>query len=754
MRTTFLPRYVVFLALAGLGLFTFQSKTQHSSGVVQANRLNNLGVGYLNQQNFKKGLEYFRQARAADPALLTAKVNEGIALYNLQQLAQARAILLEVVKADPKEAHAWYNLGLLYRGDNQPKEALNAFQHAAAIVPKDADSHYFQGTVYMQLQQYAPAIEEFQRTLQLDAFHASAEFGLARAYQQSGNIKEARARLAKFQQITKSKLGAAMSVAYGNQGPLSLAESSSATVEAVPAQIRVRFLDMTKEAGLAVLPQTPSAKPAGLAGSAGPGACLLDYDNDGNIDMFVAGGGREGGMSLYHNLGEGKFADVTQAVGLDPKMPAISCAAGDYDNDGLTDLAVGFNGHVALYHNQKGAKFTDVTQAAGIHTDGLPMGMTFIDYDHDGDLDLYVTRGAEDSAGQARKTNNVLWRNDGNSTFTDVTGATGLGGSGSSTGAVGTDFNNDRAIDFVVTGLQTSVYTNPREGQFLVEQPWQSAPGPVAGVAVFDFDKDGWMDLAFTHAEQPALTLWRNVEGEKAERVPLPKLDWTAAWGVAAFDYDNDGWIDLAAVGETKDGRGEVRLFRNEGAKGFKDVSAQVGLDKVQLHDPRALVTGDFWGDGSTDLLITQNGGPPVLLRNEGANRNHWLRIALKGLNDNKSSIGTKVEVFAGALHQKFEIQGGSGYLGQNSPEIIAGLGAETSADVVRMTWPTGVVQDEVQIAADKQENILEIDRRGSSCPTLFAWDGQHYQFIADMIGAGVVGHWVGPGERNIPRPI
>jgi Tfp pilus assembly protein PilF len=739
MRSLFLPRNAVFFALVGLGvgLFAIQNMPSASTSA-QAYRLNNLGVGYMNQQAFKKALGYFQQARAADPSMVAAKVNEGIALLNLQQTEPARQTLLEVVKADPRDARAWYNLGLLYRGDNQPKEALDAFQHAAELEPKDADSHYFLGTVHMQMQQFPQAIEEFQKTLQLDAYHASAEFGLARAYQQSGNMAEARVRLAKFQQITKSKRGAAMSVAYGDQGPLSLAESSSATVEEVPAQIAVRFVDVTSQAGLANF--TGAQTRAG-----GPGACLLDFDNDGKVDIFLAGGGKDGGMALYHNLGEGKFADVTQEVGLDPKTPAISCAAGDYDNDGFTDLAVGFNGRVALYHNEKGAKFTDVTQGAGIHTDGLPMGMTFIDYDHDGDLDLYITRS------QAA---NVLWRNNGNSTFTDMTASTGLAGSGSSVAAVGTDFNNDRAIDLVVTGSQTDVYANPREGKFAALQPWQGTmPDAAAGVAVFDFDKDGWMDLAFTHSAAPGLTLWRNVNGEKFAPVPLPKLDWVKAWGVAAFDYDNDGWIDLAAVGETKDGRGEVRLFRNEGPKGFRDFSAEVGLDKVQLHNPRALVTGDFWGDGSTDLLITQYDGPLVLLRNQGATRNHWLRIALKGLNDNKSAIGTKVEVFAGTLHQKFEVQGGSGYLGQNSPVFIAGLGPETSADVVRMTWPTGVVQDEVQIAANEQKNILEIDRRGSSCPALFAWNGSRYDFVADMIGAGVVGHWVGPDERNIPRP-
>ena len=150
------------------------------------------------------------------------------------------------------------------------------------------------------------------------------------------------------------------------------------------------------------------------------------------------------------------------------------------------------------------------------------------------------------------------------------------------------------------------------------------------------------------------------------------RLGLDVAYGVAAIDYDNDGWVDIAVVGQTeremKEGKGEIRLFRNLGDDGFKDVTADVGLDKkFSFKEPRAIITGDYDGDGATDLLITQNHGPAVLLRNEGGNQNHWLRLSLKGLADNKSAIGTKVEVFAGGNRQKFEIAGSNGYLGQNS---------------------------------------------------------------------------------------
>jgi hypothetical protein len=304
-------------------------------------------------------------------------------------------------------------------------------------------------------------------------------------------------------------------------------------------------------------------------------------------------------------------------------------------------------------------------------------------------------------------------------------------------------------------GSTAAIFLNPREGRFRVLRAWdpeeEKLPPPV-GVVAFDFDKDGWMDLAFTHDGPPGLTLWRNVQGQRLERVPLPKLDWTRGRGLAALDYDNDGWIDLAAVGETSHG-GEIRLLRNLGLAGFGDVSREVGLDQVKLARPQALVTADYDGDGDTDIVVTQIGGPVVLLRNDGGNKNNWLRLSLKALADNKSAVGTKVEIFAGALYQKWEVQAGSGYLGQNATEIIVGLGSAREVDIVRLLWPTGIPQDEVQLAARAAHAVTELDRRGSSCPILFAWNGSRYEFIADMIGPGIVGHWVGPGERNISDP-
>jgi cytochrome c-type biogenesis protein CcmH/NrfG len=748
------------MVLAAFGLFARAPQTQpKATNPIEAARQNNLGCAYMNQQLFEKGLKSFQQAVELDPKLAIARLNEAIAFLNLQKVDEAKAALEAALKQDPKNPNAWYNLGLLAKNTGDAPAAIDDFKRVAEIDPNDADTWYFLGTAYVQAKQFPQAIEAFQHALQLNPMHASAVFGLSRAYQQSGDVDHAREYLKKFQYITQNKIGAPMSLAYGEQGQYSRAVESASAVLKAPAQIKVQFVDVT--AGAGILTKASAGNPKDLAGFFGPGACFLDYDGDGRIDIFLPDNGAQGGMALYQNLGSGKFEDVTTKAGLDPTLHAIGCTAGDYDNDGFVDLVIGLDGRVLLEHNEKNGAFKNATETAGINTNDLVLGLTFVDYDHDGDLDLYITRLSQNHELEESFTvggttaKNVMWRNNGDGTFTDVTAQTGLSGTASAVAAIGSDYNNDRAVDLVVaSGKSPTIFENRREGQFKPQHPWSAAvPNLTFGVAALDFDHDGWIDLAFAHSSEPALTLWRNDHG-KFEPAQLPALNWIHAWGVAAIDYDNDGWVDLVAVGETKEGKGEVRLFRNLGPDGFKDVTADVGLDKIQLKDPRAIITGDYDNDGATDLLITQNHGPAVLLRNEGGNQNHWLRLSLKGLNDNKSAIGTKVEVFSGGNRQKFEIYGSNGYLGQSSTDIVVGLGDAKEADIVRMTWPTGVLQDEIQVAGDKQQNFLEIDRRGSSCPTLFVWNGERYEFVADMLGAGVVGHWIGPGQRDIPRPV
>ena len=366
----------------------------------EAARLNNIGVAYMNQQLFEKALKSFEAAAAADPMLEVATVNRGVALLNLQRLDEAKALLDQAVKTNPKEPNAWYNLGLYYKNSADAGAAVDAFRRVTEIDPADADTWYFLGSTYAQLKQFPEAIESFNHALKLDPHHASAQFGLARAYQQSGQADPAHEAMKKFQYITQNKYGAPISLSYGEQGKYSRAEDSPVAVEKVMPQISVKFVDVFLPSRAGPYFGRPSPPTGDGPGYLGPGACFLDYDNDGRIDLFLANNGAQGGMTLYHNVGNGKFEDVTVKAGFDPKQSVVGCTAGDYDNDGFEDLALGFLNAIKLYHNEKNGKFKDVNEAIDVTPPHVPRnctefwghvyGLTFVDYDHDGDLDLYV----------------------------------------------------------------------------------------------------------------------------------------------------------------------------------------------------------------------------------------------------------------------------------------------------------------------------------------------------------------------------
>ena len=701
---------------------TARKAAPQKANPAQAARLNNLGVAYMNQQAFEKAAQYFQQASTANPSALEPRLNQGIALLNMQKVQQAEPILEEATKREPNNARAWYNLGLLYKGSGDFTNALAAFKRAGQLAPKDADAFYFLGLSYSQTGDNQAAADAFKRALELSPFHASAEFGLARAYQKLSEPDEAKLHLARFQHLTQTKIGSPITLAYGEQGPLSLVATIGQNAQEAEAAIPVKFAGATTTYGL-----NPS-----IAGA----ACILDFDSDNRPDVFFTGGTHS--AALFRNIGNGKFEDVTKNSGI-PDQPALACSAADYDNDGKPDLAVAYPGDIALYHND-GATFTDSTRKSGLQSKSTSHGLLWVDSDHDGDADLFVTS----------ESGTEMWRNNGNGTFSDATAETALSANGATTSAIATDANNDRAVDIIALPKSGApvLSTNPREGKWPSSTPWPDSVSNATSITTLDFNKDGWMDLAF--AANSGLVLLRNVEGQKFELVDLPATNWQSASSVLAFDYDNDGFIDLLASG-TPDGKNyQLKLFRNLGGR-FEDMTSKVGLDPLSFDGPATLASADLDEDGDTDILLATS-TTTALLSNDGGNKNRSLRISLKGLADNKSALGTKAEVFASDLWQKWEVHSGGGP-GQSSTEILAGLGKRTEVDVVRLLWPTGVIQDEIELPITKPAHIIEIDRRGSSCPVLFAWNGRKFQFISDMIGAGVVGHWVGPNQRNVPDP-
>ncbi|HEU5350958.1 MAG TPA: FG-GAP-like repeat-containing protein [Terracidiphilus sp.] len=708
----------------------------------EAIRLNNRGVALMGQQFTERAAATFAQAVQKDPTMAQAEINEGIALMTLQKLAGAKESLERALKLEPGNPQAWYNLGLAQHANNEDTDALHSFQQAVKYAPRDADSYYFEGVCYQEEKDYAQAIAIFKQALAINPLHASAEFALARALQRSGHTQEAREHFRVFQHMTSTKIASAIGLAYGEQGHFSTARPVELPQEIQQMMIPVRLEPQTMRAGASGSHETG-------------GACMMDVTGDGSMDLVLMEAGPQA-IAVLHRQADGRFRPMdAAAAGLKLAGHGVACAVGDFDGDGKNDLAVATEDGIALFRNLGKGKFEDATKAAGLEAKNHPTGITFLDFDHDGDLDLFVTGSPLTPGGES----NVLWRNNGDKTFTEWTAPTGLGGRGRTQAAMLTDFNNDRAVDIAVTGDGPSptLYINPREGKYPTQALYDATLPATEGIAVLDYNKDRWMDIAVTHAGAPGLTLWRNVAGpddvgRRFVRVALPLQGAERGWGVTPVDIDNDGWIDLAAIVQTKDGPC-VKVFRNLGNGSFRDVSRALGLDRVKLHDPRGLIAGDVDGDGAPDLIVLQKDAPPVLLRNVGANRNHFVRLDLSGFADNKTALGVKVEIFADGQWQKWELPGAAGYRTQGPPQILVGLGKADHINLLRILWPTGVLQDEINLPHTQVIAMKEADRRGSSCPVLFVWNGHEYKLVTDVIGAGVVGHWFTPTRRNTPRP-
>ena len=630
----------------------------------EAVRLNNRGVAQMGQQFTDRAAESFAQAFKKDPKLAQAAINEGIALIYLQKLDEAKRALQAALDLEPGNAQAWYDLGLAQHASYELDAALNSFQQAAKDDPRDVDSFYFQGDCYLEMKKYDEAVAILKQALAINHLHASSEFVMATALQRSGHKDLAKEHFHLFQHMTATKISAPIGLAYGEQGHYStvtpVEEPETGKHPMVPVKLVAESLTSL----------VSKARPGAPALTTTGGACMMDATGSGQMDLVLMQSGAQA-IRVLHNKGDGGFEEWdAAAAGLKASGHAVACAVGDFDGDGLNDLAVALDDAVLLFRNLGKGKFQDVTAEAGLAPRNHPTGITFVDYDHDGDLDLLLTG----SGLKPGDTPNVLWRNNGNKTFTEWTEPTGLGGSGKTAAAILTDFNNDRAVDLAVTGDGAAplIYVNPREGKYPTQPLYEGAKlPPTTGIAVLDYNKDGWMDIAVTHAGAPGLTLWRNVAGpenigRRFERVELPLHGALRGWGVTPVDIDNDGWIDLAAIVETKAGP-QVRVFRNRGDGTFEDVSHALGLDGVKLTAPRGLIAADVDGNGAADLIVTQLNAPPVLLRNVGAGNNHSVRLDLTGFADNKTALGVKVEIFANGHWQKWELAGASGYQTQGA---------------------------------------------------------------------------------------
>jgi enediyne biosynthesis protein E4 len=527
-----------------------------------------------------------------------------------------------------------------------------------------------------------------------------------------------------------------------------------------------QFTDVAAQAGLTqpIIYGTPG-KATYIDESMGGGCAFFDYDNDGWMDIFIAGGRRldgtppGSGNRLYRNNRDGTFTDVTAKAGLGDPGWANGVCVGDYNNDGFEDLFLTYYGHNRLYRNNGDGTFADVTAKAGLLHEGdrFGAGCTFVDYNKDGHLDLFVSNYVEFNEATAPKPNvqvatcsyqgvavycgprglpapaHALYRNNGDGTFTDVSKASGIASVKTSYGltAVALDIDEDGWPDILVAADSTPslLFMNNHDGTFREEALQRglavSADGQEMagmGIAPGDYDLDGHIDIFRTHYQLQASGLYHATGKGEFDDVSFAAgiggERRYVSWGAGMVDLDNDGWPDifyvtgnvypeLERVFAKFPSRSQAILFRNLGNGKFVELGEEAGPAMAARHVSRGCAFGDFDNDGDMDMLVMNQNEPPSLVRNDAPAGNHWLKVRLEGTKSNRSAIGARVLVHYGGKVQAQEVMSQSSYLSANDPRLHFGMGAATTADV-EIYWPSGLADSLKSVPANQLLTLRE----------------------------------------------
>jgi hypothetical protein len=543
----------------------------------------------------------------------------------------------------------------------------------------------------------------------------------------------------------------------------------------LPPGVRIEFVEVTREAGIDFRHFDGRTPMQYIMDQTGSGLAWLDYDGDGLLDLFLVQGSTflpphpdpPPTCKLYRNLGGGRFRDVTAEAGVGQVGCGQGVAVGDIDNDGFPDLFITCYGKPnVLYHNvpdgEGGRKFVDITAQAGLadHPDwkaheNYSTSAAFLDYDNDGKLDLFVCSYVHINRGVAdypecidhkgkrdacpptsfAGTRCVLYHNNGDGTFTDVSKEAGIDKpKAKALGVVALDVDDDGKIDIFVANdsCPNFLFHNLGGGKFEEVALLNGCavniagyPQAYMGVDADDLDGDGRPDLFATAFARETNTFFRNLGGARfidhTHGSGLGPPSWhRLGFGACFLDLDLDGALDIAVVNGhvspyvDEEGnanntfRQPTQLFLNNGTGKFREVSRQCGAYFGEMHVGRGLAPGDFDNDGRMDLAISNSGEPAVLLHNRSATPNHWLRLVLQGTRSNRDAIGAKVTVRVGEHTLVRHRKGGGSYCSAGDPRLLVGLGPATQADQVEVRWPSGLVQRFGPLRADHGYRLVE----------------------------------------------